>query len=100
MFSYEPFVGQPIETYCDLPERMSTKKAKNTKSKNKTRKKVSTHHETVFKIDGQVIYGTDGKKLRIKQERNDKNAPLTRKFNKGKDYWTQENIKIFEYLIP
>jgi len=79
---------------------MSTKKAKNTKSKNKTRKKVSTHHETAFKIDGQVIYGTDGKKLRIIQERNDKNAPITRKLNKGKDYWTQENIKIFEYLIP
>ena len=81
---------------------MSSKTKKNVKTpepKNKTRKKVKQFDENVFKIDGIVIYGTDGKKVRIKQKRKDKTAPIIRKLNKGKDYWRSEDIKKFNYLI-
>ena len=78
-----------------------TKKVKDTVSKNKTlkKKKVKTHDETVLKVDGRVVYGTDGKKLRIIQKYKDSSAPITRKLNKGKDYWRPESIKLFNYLI-
>ena len=77
-----------------------TKKVKDTTPKNKTRKKkIKTHDETVFKIDGVVIHGSDGKKLRMIQKYKDSTAPITRKLNKGKDYWKPDTIKIFNYLI-
>ena len=75
-----------------------TKKLKKSTGNNKTQKK-NHFHETAFKIDGIVLLGTDGHKLRLRQRRNPINSPITRKLNRGKDFWREEDIIKFDYLI-
>ena len=63
-----------------------TKKLKKSTGNNKTQKK-NPFHDTAFKIDGIVLLGTDGHKLRIRQKKNPTDSPITRKLNRGKDYY-------------
>ena len=75
-----------------------TKKLKKSTGNNKTQKK-NPFHDTAFKIDGIVLLGTDGHKLRIRQKKNPTDSPITRKLNRGKDFWSEEDIIKFNYLI-
>ena len=59
-----------------------TKKLKKSSGNNKTQKK-NPFHDTPFKIDGIHLLGTNGKKLKIRQKKNPKDSPITRKLNRG-----------------
>ena len=73
-----------------------TKKIKKTPGNKKTQKKQKKQvdfHAVPFKIDGIIIKGKDDKKVRILQRKTPKGGPITRKLNRKRDFWKEEDIK-------